>query len=79
MKTQREHVETGLCRLCSQEATQSTRYVVVRENVEYASVTHATCARHAAGLRRDMIEAGWIEAEPDDGIIGRAAHRAFRP
>lgn len=59
------HESSTTCRLCDSKATQRTRYVVLRENEEYASVVHATCARHTVRLMHDMIEAGWVVAERD--------------
>lgn len=51
------------CRLCPDPATAVDVFVLDHND---ARVEHATCAAHRAGLREEMLAAGWKQLPPDD-------------
>jgi hypothetical protein len=52
----------GVCKVCQQPATTVLHYRIPGHTLD-PRVTHATCDKHTAPLRRDMRAAGWAVAK----------------
>lgn len=51
-----------MCRMCDRPAETSIVYTIPTNSLD-PRVVHSTCEKHTAGLKRDMVRAGWTATE----------------